>query len=364
LRLLRALSLAFAVAGLLAACAPGAGTSPSPDTGASPLPGQPTQTPAPASPSPAAGGSLTVYSGRSEELIAPLIEQFRQVTGITVNVRYADTAELAILLVEEGDASPADVFFAQDAGALGAVAEAGMFTELPAELLEQVPEAFRSQVGQWLGISGRARVIAYDSSDLGEADLPQSIDDLTAEEWRGRIGWAPTNGSFQAFVTALRLMRGDDGAREWLEQMLANQPVRYDGNSPIVQAIADGEIELGLVNHYYALRQQAEQGAGFPVRDHFLPGDDPGSLINIAGVGLLSTSQNQAAAREFIEFLLSHEGQAYFAETTFEYPLVEGVAGPEGVPPLAELQHPEIDLSNLSDLQGTLDLLNEVGVLP
>jgi iron(III) transport system substrate-binding protein len=357
LRSVRVSILSLVVAGLLAACGPAAGPSP--------VPGATSPTPAETSPTPAAGnGSLTVYSGRSEQLIAPIVEQFQQETGITVNVRYGDTAELAILLIEEADASPADIFFAQDAGALGAVAQEGMLAELPDELLARVPEAFRSPGNEWLGISGRARVIAYDSSDLDEAALPQSIDELTDEEWRGRIGWAPTNGSFQSFVTALRAMRGDDAARDWLEQMLANEPVRYDGNSPIVQAIADGEVDLGLVNHYYALRQQAEQGADFPVRDHFLPGDDPGSLINIAGVGMLGTSQSQDAARRFIEYLLSAEGQQYFAENTFEYPLVDGVAGPEGVPPLAELQHPDLDLSDLSDLQGTLELLNEVGVLP
>jgi iron(III) transport system substrate-binding protein len=361
LRSLRLTLLAVTVAALLGACAPGADQpSPTPDAVGSPTPATNDGSPTPG----AGNGSLTVYSGRSEQLIAPLIEQFQQETGITVNVRYGDTAELAILLIEEGEASPADIFFAQDAGALGAVAQEGMLAEIPSDLIEQVPEAFRSPAGEWLGISGRARVVAYDSNDVTPADLPQSIDELTDEQWRGRIGWAPTNGSFQAFVTALRLMRGDDGAREWLEGMLANEPVRYDGNPPIIQAIADGEVDLGLVNHYYALRQQAEQGGDFPVRDHFLPGDDPGSLINIAGVGLLGTSQNQEAAQRFIEYLLSPEGQEYFAENTYEYPLVDGVAGPEGVPPLADLQHPDIDLSDLSDLQGTLELLNEVGVLP
>jgi len=368
LRLLRVSIMALAVVALLAACGPAGQTSPTPTTG-SPSPGQAEGSPSPnagnGSPSPDAGnGSLTVYSGRSEQLIAPLVEQFQQETGITVHVRYADTAELAILLIEEGDASPADIFFAQDAGALGAVAQEGMLADLPEDLLTQVPDAFRSPNGDWLGISGRARVIAYDSSEVEEDDLPQSIDELTEDQWRGRIGWAPTNGSFQSFVTALRLMRGDDGARQWLEAMRANEPVRYDGNSPIVQAIADGEIDLGLVNHYYALRQQAEQGEDFAVRDHFLPGDDPGSLINIAGVGMLDTSENQDVARRFIDYLLSEQGQVYFAENTFEYPLVDGIPGPEGVPPLAELQHPDIDLSDLSDLQGTLELLNEVGVLP
>jgi iron(III) transport system substrate-binding protein len=347
-------SIALAGAVALTACGTAAPTGTSPI--GSPTPGQQT-------PGATVGGTITVYSGRSEELVGPLLERFRDETGVTVQVRYGDTAELAVLLTEEGAASHADVYFAQDGGALGAVAQAGLLANLPASILERVPAAFRSPAGEWVGISGRARVVAYDTSDLGAADLPQSIDELTDEQWRGRIGWAPTNGSFQAFVTALRLMRGDDGARAWLQAMLANEPVRYDGNSQIVQAIADGEIDLGLVNHYYALRQIAEQGEGFPVRNHFLAADDQGSLINIAGAGMLASSDNPAAAQRLIEWLLGEGAQAYFAQSTFEYPLVEGVNGPPQVPPLAELQHPDIDLSDLSDLEGTLDLLREVGVL-
>jgi iron(III) transport system substrate-binding protein len=348
LRSLRTISLAVTVA-TLAAC------------GAQPTFGP---TPAVTPVETASGGSITVYSGRSEQLVGPLVEQFRTATGITVNVRYADTAELAILLIEEGANSPADVFFAQDAGALGAVAQENMLAELPAGLLGAVPEAFRSPAGEWVGISGRARVIAYDSAGLGEADLPGSIDELTGEEWRGRIGWAPTNGSFQSFVTALRQLRGEDGARAWLSAMLANDPVRYEGNSPIVQAIADGEIDLGLVNHYYALRQRAEQGDEFPVGNHFLPANDPGALVNVAGAGLLATSRNESAALRFIEYLLAADAQRYFAEQTFEYPLVAGVDQPAGTPALADVGHPDIDLSDLADLEGSLALLNEVGVLP
>jgi iron(III) transport system substrate-binding protein len=353
-RSLHRLALAGLVGLLLGACGPAA-QSPAPTI----------QVSAPPSPTAAAtaGGTITVYSGRSEELVGELLERFESETGITVQARYGDTAELAVLLTEEGANSPADVYFAQDGGALGSVAQAGLLAELPDSLLERVPAAFRSPAGLWVGISGRARVVAYDSASLGTNDLPTTIDDLTDEQWRGRIGWAPTNGSFQAFVTALRLMRGDEGARAWLEEMLANEPVRYDGNSQIVQAIADGEVDLGLVNHYYALRQIAEQGQEFPVRNHFFAADDPGSLINVAGAAMLASSDSQPAALRLIEWLLSQEAQSYFAERTFEYPLVEGVEEPQEVPPLADLQHPDIDLTDLADLQGTLELLREVGVL-
>ncbi len=354
----RALSLtatALAIT-LAAACTPASEPTPGPTGATSPAPGN--------TPAVTAGGSITIYSGRSQELIGDLIEQFQADTGISAEVRYGDTAELAVLLTEEGQNTPADVYFAQDAGALGAVAQEGLLATLPEELLNQVPAPLRSPDGEWIGISGRARVIAYDSRELGPDTLPQSIDELTGEEWRGRIGWAPTNGSFQAFVTAFRLLRGEDAARQWLNGIIANEPVRYEGNTPIVQAIADGEIDVGLVNHYYALRQRAEQGDDFPARNHFLSGNDPGALVNVAGVGLLQTSDNQAAALRFVEYLLSDAAQRYFAERTFEYPLVEGIDPPAGTPPLEQLSTPDIDLSNLSDLEGTLQLLNEVGALP
>ena len=313
---------------------------------------------------PGASGSLTVYSGRSQELVGPLIERFEDSTGIAVEVRYGDTAELATLLLEEGANTPADVYFAQDAGALGAVAGADMLSPLAQDTLDLVPPSFRSPEGEWLGISGRARVVVYDSRELSDDQLPDSIDGFTDPVWRGRIGWAPTNGSFQAFVTAFRELRGDDAARAWLEGILANQPRRYEGNSPIVQAVADGEIDVGFVNHYYLLRAMAEQGSDFPARNHFMAGDDPGALINVAGAGLLSASERQDAGRRFIEFMLSEDSQRYFASETFEYPLVAGITGPQGTPPLDQLQVPDLDLSALADLDGTLRLLQDVGVLP
>lgn len=308
--------------------------------------------------------SITVYSGRSEELIGPLIERFESETKIDVEVRYGDTAELASTILEEGANSPADVYFAQDAGALGAVAAAGLLDALPAEILDRVPAALRSPDGKWVGVSGRARVVVYDSRELTEADMPTSIHGFTDPAWSGRLGWAPTNGSFQAFVTALRVLEGDEAARAWLEGIVANEPRVYESNTSIVQAVADGEIDAGFVNHYYLLRFLAEHGDSFPARNHFMPGSDPGSLVNVAGVGILVSSDADASARRFVEFMLSDASQAYFAEKTFEYPLVAGAAGPAGMPALEDLQTPDIDLSNLSDLQGTLRLLSETGVLP
>lgn len=308
--------------------------------------------------------AITVYSGRSEELVGPLIERFEQDTGIQVEVRYADTAELAALILEEGANSPADVFFAQDAGALGAVADGGLLRNLPSEILNRVPAAFRSPSAQWVGVSGRARVVAFDTRDITADAMPTTIDAFTAPEWSDRIGWAPTNGSFQAFVTAYRLLKGEDAARAWLEGIQANAPHVYEGNTQVVQGIADGEVDVGFVNHYYLLRFLAEQGDAFPVRNHFLGGSDPGALVNVAGAGIISSTDAEVSARRFLEFLLSSESQQYFATETFEYPLVPGLAGPAGMPALDQIQSPDIDLSDLSDLQKTLDLLTETGVLP
>jgi iron(III) transport system substrate-binding protein len=355
----RPLVLALLSALALAACGTAAPASVSPSA-----PAEPSASPSPSSePSGSASGSVTVYSGRSEELVGPLIEEFTTKTGLEAKVEYAGTTDLAATIVEEGDASPADVFFAQDAGALGAVAAEGRLAPLPAKTLGRVDERFVSDDGQWVGVSGRARVVIYDTRTLEEAELPNAIEGFTDPSWKGRIGWAPTNASLQSFVTAFRVLKGDDAARTWLEGIQANEPKVYDGNDAVLAAVAAGEIEVGFVNHYYLMRQLAEQGDSFPVRNHFLPGGDPGSLVNVAGAGILSSAPNAAGAQAFVDFLLTDESQAYFAEETFEYPLVPGVAADPALPALTEIQSPDIDLSDLADLQGTLDLMQAAGVL-
>jgi iron(III) transport system substrate-binding protein len=349
---------AAVVIAVLAGCAPTGSPSPTvTEPGGSPS--------AAPSTSATAGdtGTLTIYSGRSETLVGSIIERFEAETGVDVAVKYGDTAELAATILEEADASPADVFFAQDAGALGAIAVAGRFAVLPTAVLDRVATRFRSPDGEWVGVSGRARVAAYDSRAIGDSALPASILAFTDPAWKGRLAWAPTNGSFQAFVTALRAVEGEDGARAWLEGILANEPKAYESNDAIIAALAAGEVEVGFVNHYYALRQAAEQGPRFPVDNHFFAGGDPGALVNVAGAGVLSTSANPTAALAFLEFLLADEAQAYFADETFEYPLVAGIEIDERLVPLDELEPPDIDLSSLSDLQGTLELLSEVGIL-
>ncbi len=308
------------------------------------------------------GQTLVVYSGRSEELVKPIIDQFGEEFGVTVEVRYGDSAEMAALILEEGDASPADVFFSQDAGALGALSQEGLFAELPEDILGRVDSRFSDPNGMWVGISGRARAVVYNTEAVSEADIPESILDFTNEEWSGRLGWAPTNASFQAFVTALRVERGDDVARDWLEGIVANDVTVYEGNSPIVQAVADGEIDAGFVNHYYLLRMQAEAGGGLPAENYIYSNGDPGALVNVAGAGVLASGE-QELANAFVGYLLDTEAQQYFADETFEYPLIEGVEGDPGLVPLEEIETPDIDLSDLADLEGTLEMLTDLGIL-
>src|SRR5215210_581844 len=309
------------------------------------------------------GEGLVVYSGRNEELVGPIIERFEEESGIDVEVRYGDTAELAATILEEGENSPADVFFSQDAGALGALADEGRLSPLPEDVLNRVEERFRDPNGQWVGISGRARVVAYNTEALSEEDLPDSILDFTDPEWEGRIGWAPTNGSFQAFVTALRLIEGEDVAREWLEGIQANDPRVYENNLAILEGVTSGEVEVGFVNHYYLFQLLEERGGDIPADNYYFQNGDPGALVNAAGIGILNTADNTDEAEEFLEFMLSEEAQSYFANETFEYPLIEGVPINNELVPLSEIQTPDVDLSNLDDLEGTLELLRETGVL-
>ncbi len=309
------------------------------------------------------GGSVTVYSGRNEELIGPAIDLAGELTGVSAEVRYGSTAEMAATLLEEGENTPASLYIAQDAGALGQLASEGLLAPLPEDILDRVDERFRSPDGLWVGISGRARVLVYNTDMVTEDQLPASVNDLTGEEWNGQVGWAPENGSFQSFITAFRVLEGDDAARQWLEDMIANGAVTFESNGAITRAVGVGEIPVGLVNHYYLYEVQKEDNTELPIANHFFDGGDPGSLVNVAGVGVLANGPDQEQAQAIVDAFLTPDIQTYFAETTFEYPLIEGVAAAPELRPLDEVASPDIDLSDLDDLQGTLELLAEAGAL-
>lgn len=307
--------------------------------------------------------AIVLYSGRSRNLVQPLIDRFQDETGIAVDVRYDGTTALAALLLEEGERTPADVFLSQDAGALGAVSQAGLFAELPEDVAGAVPAGYTSTDGTWTGITGRARVLVYDGEDVAQDELPDSVHDLTEPQWKGRVGIPPTNASFQAFVTAFRILEGDDAARAWLEGMVANDVQKFESNVPILEAVNTGRLDVGLINHYYWYQSAAEVGQeNMRAQLEFLPPGDPGSLVNVTGAGVLAGAAEDENALELVRFLVSEEAQQYFVDSLYEYPLVAGVEAPEGLPSLEELRNPDLDLSDLDDLQATTDLIASVGL--
>jgi iron(III) transport system substrate-binding protein len=306
-------------------------------------------------------GELVVYSGRDEAFVGPVVDAFTAATGIEVAVRYAGTGELATAILEEGDNSPADVFWAQDPAFIGGLANEGALTALPDEILSLVPDRYRDSDGAWVGITGRSRVMVRNTDLVADEELPDSVFDLTEPEWAGRVGIAPTNGSFVAFVTAMILAEGEEATRQWLEGMAANDPQIFDGNGPIVDAVVAGDLDAGLVNHYYLLQRIAELGE-VPADNHFFPAGDPGALVMATGAGVVDGSDMTDQAEQFIAFMLEPESQAHFL-SLYEYPLVDGAGSPEGQVPLADLPTLDIDLTDTADtLEPALSLIAETGL--
>jgi iron(III) transport system substrate-binding protein len=307
--------------------------------------------------------TLTIYSGRDERFVQPVFDKFTELTGIELRVRYGDSAQLAATLLEEGGNSPADVFFSQDACALGAVASRGRLAVLPEGTLRRVPRRFRAPGKRWVGITGRARVVAYNTDTLSGRALPRTIWGYTQPRWRGLVGVPPTNASFQAFVSAMRIRVGDDRTRDWLLALKANGVRFYTSNSRVVSAVASREIQVGFVNHYYVY-QHRELRPNDPVANHFLGKNDPGALINVAGAGIVTGSSKRRPAVRLLNFLLSRGMQRFFSASPgrAEYPLVPGIRPRRGLPALTRLEGARISLQRLGrELPETLELLAEVG---
>jgi iron(III) transport system substrate-binding protein len=355
---MKAAVLAAAMAVVMAACGSSGDTSPATTSPATTSPGS---TSPDTTLAPDASGPLVVYSGRGEDLVGPIIERFTEATGIEVSVRYGNSAEMLLLIQEEGRNSPADLYYSQGAGFLGILSADNGLRSLPVDLLDLVPDGLRSPNGDWLGLSGRARVIVYNTDKLSADQVPASLTELSDPVWKGRIGWAPTNASLQDHVTALRGMLGEQATEEWLRGVMANA-VPYTNNGAILDAVAAGEVEIGLTNHYY-LYPRLRDNPSYPVANKFSDPDDPGALVNIAGAGVLATSSRPQAATELLRFLLSTEAQEYFSGSNFEIPTVVGVSPAEGVPAIDAVVVPRFDLNQLTDLQGTVDLLIKVGAL-
>ena len=304
------------------------------------------------------GEGLVVYSGRNENLVRPILERFAKDTGIDISVRYGDTAELAAAILEEGDNTRADVFFSQDAGALAALAGRDRLAGLPESITGVVEDRFRDPGGRWVGVTGRVRVMAYNTERVTEDELPTDVLQLTDPAWRGRVGLPPTNASFIAFVSALTEQLGRDRTKAFLEGLKANDVKTYDNNIVTIEAVADGEIDVGLVNHYY-LYSEFQERPDLPVQN-FYP---PETFVNVAGAGILEGTDKADDARALVEYLLGEEAQAYFSEETTEYPLRDGVEASTELPPLESVRSIDVPLSELgADLEATLDLLHEVGL--
>jgi iron(III) transport system substrate-binding protein len=308
--------------------------------------------------------ALVIYSGRNENLVGPLLDKLEAETGVEVQVRYGGSSELAAQLLEEGEGTTADLFFSQDAGALGALTKAGRLETLPDPTTARVQDGFADPNGHWVATSARARVIAYDPAQAPEVTDLTTIDAVLDPRYKGKVGFAPTNASFQSFVTALRVSKGEAGAKEWLEKFKANQPKAYDNNVLVLDAVDSGQVALGLINHYYWYERVAEKGpSAVKAKIHFLDSDDPGALINVAGAGILAGSPQREAAAKAVDYLLSDEGQRYFADETAEYPVVEGITSTtHDLVPLSELERSSVDLNALDSLEQTLVLLDEVGL--
>ncbi len=308
-------------------------------------------------------GSITLYSGRNENLIGPIIQQFEDATGIKVNVRYGNSADLALLIDTEGSNTPADVFISQSPGAIGFLNGEGHLRPLSASVLNLLPEDSRPADGTWVGFTGRQRVLVYNPEIVDVSDLPSSVFDLTDPSYSGRVGIAPENSSFQDFVTAMRINQGDEVAEQWLKGMASNNSPNYPKNSAIVDAVIRGEVDMGLVNHYYLLRVLDEEPNASGVNHYFAP-DDIGSLVIATGAVVLNQSDAPATAEQLISFLLSSEGQAYFGSALKEYPLGNAApALPDDLPPLPELTTAALNWQELGGgLLRTVELIEDSGI--
>lgn len=307
-------------------------------------------------------GRLVIYSGRTRNLIDPLLQQFSEATGIAIDVVYDDSANLALAIDEEGENTPADVFLSQSPGAIGYLDEHGRLGTLPASLLELVPSELEAGDDSWIGLSGRVRTLVYNTELVDPADLPESVLDLTAPEFAGQVAVAPTNGSFQDFVTALRFELGEDVAETWLTGMADNDSPTYPNNLSIVQAVGRGEVPMGLVNHYY-LHQLLAEDPDLAAANHFFPAGDLGSLLIVTAASVIAGSDRSEEAQRFIEFMLSEEAQRFFADETFEYPLAGDMEASGSVPPLRDISTTSIDLDELGGgLERTTELIEQSGL--
>jgi len=302
-------------------------------------------------------GELTLYSGRNEFLVGELIEFLDDTyPDFTPNVRYGSSSDLVNTIDTEGSGSPADVFYSVNSGSLASLAQMGRTQALSSEIQDTVSEEFRTD--QWVGTSGRARTVPFNTNAFSEGDIPSDV--MTFPDFEGALGWAPSYGSCQAFVTAMRLLEGEEATREWLQGVVDAGITAYPDEFQVSQAVANGELDAGFANHYY-IQRVLDGSPNAPIQTAFTEGD-AGSIFNVAGAAVLDTASAPDLAQNFVRHLLSAEAQEYFAVETFEYPLIPGVEPIGDLPTIDELDVPEIEFSELGDLEPTIDLMRDVGI--
>ena len=305
---------------------------------------------------------LTIYSGRRETLVAPVIERFSHASGLKVRVKYGESSHISATLLEEGKKTKADIFLAQDPASLGSVLS--LLTPLPSDILDQVPPWARSDVGLWVGVSARARVVAYNTKKYSDAEMPDDVMGFVGRQWKERIGWNLRSTSSQVMVTAMRVLWGETKTLAWLNGLRANSTHIFASNTSALAAVASGEIDVAFVNHYYLHQALAQTDADLPVANYHPRAGGPGALIMVTGGGVLSTAPHQANALEFLDFLLASESQDYFSNTLYEYPLKTGVRTSLASGSLSSISHPRLNFEDLMDMVGTQRLLRETGTIP
>ena len=308
-------------------------------------------------------GAITVYNAQHEELTQAWADEFTKQTGVTVTLRNGDDSELGNQLVQEGSASPADVFLTENSPAMSLVDSAGLFAPVDAATLAQVPEAYRPSTGHWTGIAARSTVFVYNPSMLSESQLPASLLDLADAKWKGRWAASPSGADFQSIVSALLALKGEKATTAWLASMKQNTTT-YKGNSTVMKAVNAGEIPAGVVYHYYWFADKAGTGENSKnTKLYYFKNSDPGAFVSTSGGGVLKTAKNPVAAQAFLKFITGKSGQAILQTgSSFEYPVASEVAANKALVPLVDLKAPVLDPSKL-DSRKVTDLMTAAGLL-
>jgi iron(III) transport system substrate-binding protein len=308
-------------------------------------------------------GEITVYNAQHESLTKEWVDAFTAETGVKVTMRQGSDTEMSNQIIQEGQASPADVFLTENSPAMAQVENAGLFADVDKATIDQVPAEFRPSTNKWTGIAARSTVLVYDKAKLTEDQLPTSMLDLAKPEWQGKWAASPSGADFQAIVSALLELKGEAATEEWLQGMKANSKA-YKGNSTAMKAVNAGEVDAALIYHYYYYGDQAKTGENSKnVTPYYFKNQDPGAFVSVSGGGVLNSSKNAAAAQAFVKFITGKKGQEVLQKgTSFEYAIASDVPANEKLVPLAELQAPTVDPAKLNSAKVT-ELMTKAGLL-